>query len=272
MIRDDKFFYQGGYFTMSDNMIKPFTVGAYNGGYGQYDTQSPQSNPSNNIPTTYGQPSAQSPLQYQSTQQQTAHQQYIDYNQKIQMELYIAATKAKIQADKEIDVIREKAKIRAVERQQKKLEYDDISINPNDGSVCIKTKNHLFESPTIRVANFYFPEITMIHRLEEPDQEIYQFTCQIRQKNRHVLLSGKKSKRTSYLLKSLMSIGAQFMANTESIQKKYMDKLWTLLMLMDDSINELWIPDKNDWYRDRNGEIQFWEESFTWETISRQVY
>lgn len=257
---------------MSNDMKKPFIVGASNGGYGQYDAQSPQGNPNNSIPITYGQPSAQASLQYQYTQQQMTQQQYIDYNQKINIELYIAASKAKIQADKEINVFQEKARIRAAERQLKNLAYDDLSIDPNDGSVCIKTKNGQIESPAIRVANFYFPEIITIHRLEEPDQEIYQFTCQIRQKKKHILLSGRKTKRTSYLLKSLMSIGAQFMANSDSIQKKYMDKLWTFLMLMDGPQNELWIPDRNDWYRDKNGEIQFWEGSYTWETISRQVY
>lgn len=252
---------------MKNNMIKPFTTETSHGGPGYNGTQYPQNTQNNSTPSTYVQPTPYMPIQPQYTQKQ-----YIDYDQKIRSELYLAATKAKIQADKEIDVFQKKSKIRAAQRQQKKFEYDDMFINPNDGSVCIKTKNCIVESPTTCIANFYFPEITIIHRLENPDQDIYQFTCHIRQKKKHLLLSERKSKRTSYLLKSLMSIGAQFTANSGSMQNKYMDKLWTLLMLMDDQKNELWIPDKNDWYRDKNGEIQFWEEPYTWETISGQVY
>lgn len=244
-------------------MEKPFTTKYTNGSYGQTGSQYPQENSDPNVYLLPESPPMPSHLQY-------TQQQYIPirspYIQKVQIDLFYESEKAKIQAAKEISVSEEKVKIRAAERQSKKAEYDSPFIHPNDGSVCIETKNSIVQSPPIRIANFCSPQILIIHRLEGSDEKIYQFTCKIAQQERHIFLSEKKSNRPSYIINSLMTIGCGINTDSESKRKEYVHKLWT--MLMNEHRYDIWIPDRNGWYKDKKGKIKFWKEAYTWESLS----
>lgn len=250
------------------DMIKPFTTEHTNDSYGQTASQYPQENSDQNVYLSPESPPMPSPPQY--TQQQynpaTNYQStYNPYIQKVQIDLFYENEKTKIQAAKEIAVSEEKIKMRAAERQSKKAEYDSPFIHPNDGYVCIETKNSIVEFPPIRIANFCFPQILTIHRLEGSDEKIFQFTCQIGQQEKRIFLLEKKCNRPSYLLNSLMGIGCEISTDSESKRKDYVYKLWT--MLINEHRYDIWIPDKNGWYKDENGNIRFWKEAYTWESL-----
>lgn len=250
------------------DMIKPFTTEHTNNSYGQTASQYPQENSDQNVYLSPESPPMPSPPQY--TQQQynpaTNYQSTCTpYIQKVQIDLFYENEKTKIQAAKEIAVSKEKVKMRAAERQSKKAEYDSPFIHPNDGYVCIETKNSIVEFPPIRIANFCFPQIFIIHRLEGSDEKIFQFTCRIGQQEKHIFLLETKCNRPSYLLNSLMSIGCEINTDSESKRKDYVYKLWT--MLINEHRYDIWIPDKNGWYKDENGNIRFWKEAYTWESL-----
>lgn len=147
----------------------------------------------------------------------------------------------------------------------KKTEYEDISINSDDGVVSINTKNLQIPIPTIRVANFCFPEISVIHHLGYNGENILFFTCKIEQHKKQLFLSQKKCGKSTYFLNKLMDIGGEIMANSLTNQKKYATKL--LNFLINTYTNEFWVPDRKGWYKDNNGNIKFWKEEYTWETL-----
>lgn len=254
---------------MDDKKIKPFTVGINEGGYVQNGPPYPQST-TDDTTATYGQPQY-NPLVYgQYTQQQymtpiDPQHLYDEHTLKIQEDMFIASERAKIQAAKEIAVSKEKAHIRAAERQLKKAEYDVPFIHPDDGSVCIETKNCIVQSPPIRIANFCSPKLIVIHHLGEIDEKIYQFTCRIGQQKKCSFLSEKKCKSPSYILNKLMDIGGHINADPGAKQRGYIQKLWA--MLINEHQDDIFVPDKNGWYKDNNGQIRFWEEAYTWEIL-----
>lgn len=240
---------------------QPFTTAYTNGSPGPNVPQYLRDDLDDNVYSLSNNP----PIPSCTQQQYTPTDDYQSRYNKYMLDLQYESERSKIQKDKEVAISKEKAEIRAVERQLKKIEFDAPFIHPADGSVCIETQNCMVQSPPMRMTNFCFPEILIIHHLGETDEKIYQFTCRIGQGNKNFFLSEKKCNSPSHILNKLMNIGGQINEDSESKRKVFIQKLFT--MLINEHRKDVWIPDRKGWYKDKNGQIRFWKEAYTWESL-----
>ena len=163
---------------------------------------------------------------------------------------------------RQISYLQQKSFLAEEERERKKAQCDLLSID-DGGNIRVQTTNLRINVDERRVANFSNPEISIFERLENAEEKIYLFNCNIQEDVRYTMLDYTKCGSPTYILKKWTSIGAEIFAATLAVKKQYALQLVTLLIQNAERREKL--PDRRGWYETENGEIRFFQGRWTWE-------
>lgn len=110
--------------------------------------------------------------------------QNVNYGlQNTQLELAKEYEKKNISAKKELYVYQEKEKIKEINRELKKAQYENIFVGI-DGNLYAQTYNTSVQSFPRYIANFQNPELCILHCIAHKEDIIYCFKCTINEKQK----------------------------------------------------------------------------------------
>lgn len=161
-----------------------------------------------------------------------------------------------------LSYLQQKAFLSEEERERKKSQCDLLSID-DGGNIRVQTTNLRIDANARRVANFSHPEILIFERLENEEEKVYLFCCNIQKDEKYTMLDYTKCGSPTYIIKKFATIGAEIFAPTLAVKKQYALQLVTLLIQNAERREKL--PDCRGWYETECGEIRFFQRRWTWE-------
>lgn len=158
-------------------------------------------------------------------------------------------------------MLKQNALHREHEREIAKAQCEMVTIDEN-GTVRVETKN--LRTPAVErfATNFTFPAIIFYQRVENPDEELYLFTCCFKDEMKSIFLLPQKCSSATYIINQIARIGGIFFAQKQSEAKSYAKQLITLLIR--NCEDKLVVPDNRGWYIDESDELKFFSGVWTW--------
>lgn len=158
--------------------------------------------------------------------QEQQHQRslYEEY-QKEQRMLANDAAKAQIR----LSEFQEKERQKEYTRELRRAQYEALSIS-EAGMVTIETQNLQIQAKKRQVCNFTSPNLELLCKLGDEEDNIYQIGFILNQKQRYIYLLPELSEKGTYLLRKFNSVGACIMGATLAQEKRYAKELVRLLI------------------------------------------
>lgn len=190
-------------------------------------------------------------------------------SEKIMAEAYLVNMREEVKLQAWRIKLWEKAQFQMRLREQKRAEYEDITILDN-GCICVQTKNLGIDSCPRKVTDMVGPQLSELYRLKNPDEKILQIDCKVQGDDKQIYLRFDKIHRGSYILGKFYAAGVGVMAPTKAKTEMYAKQI--LLFLIGQVSERYPIADEPGWMEVAENQWLFFEEEYPiWETFMNKA-
>ena len=134
---------------------------------------------------------------------QNTYQNYLAEAQgKMQLRIQEEAVKMDLRNQKKLDFEQKKMALKEAERERKKAQCEVVCVDQN-GEVFVETKNLQIAQSRRLVTNFTHPQIIILCRIMNPEENIYLFEFELNEEIQYAMLSPEKCGSPTYLRKKL---------------------------------------------------------------------
>ena len=160
----------------------------------------------------------------------------------------------------------QKADFAEAERERRKAQMDMLELD-EDGSLSMRTINTRKNYPASPAANFTEPRLTI---LRHDDERVYLISLCIGKQRKQIYVGEDSAGDGRILLKKLNSIGADFLVQKMTRKRNAAEQMLSILLRKNPE--EFEIPALPGWYKDKEGNMNFWREEYlTWKNIKKII-
>lgn len=182
-------------------------------------------------------------------------------------EIQKAAAKATAVENVKIQARQLKMQLKEAEAERKKSQIDELCIT-REGDLVIQTKNLSVAAIPRIAANFRYPRLTLLRRLNNPDEEIFRIDFTIGERERKFYIRAEDAGSGAKLMRKFTGAGGYFHM-PQSKAKQFATQLFCVLRQI--STEEKMLADEPGWLIEADGQCKYiGEEEETWKKVLKK--
>lgn len=180
-------------------------------------------------------------------------------------EIQKAAAKAAAIESVRVDSMLRKTCIKEWETEKRKAIFEELLVEPT-GEIHLVTRNLSIEAKPRSITNMKNPTLVTLKRANDLTEQIYMIKSTTGSSEKRVYLEADMAGKAYYIVRKFASAGIYFKV---SIAKAKILAVQLLCILLESCAEEIFLADKQGWFKMPDGNFQYVEEELTWEQAKK---